>query len=111
MLVNRHPLEAQAVGRLLQQAGYESLVVQELDQLEATITPACMAILIDIDSVEVSNRSIRKMTLRLPEICFFCASKDRFHPELEEAICHHIYACLNKPIDPDELLYWMKSIQ
>ena len=38
-------------------------------------------------------------------------SFDKFHPELKDAICYHIYACLNKPIDPDELLYWLKCIQ
>jgi hypothetical protein len=37
-------------------------------------------------------------------------SKNPFHPELKDAICYHIYACINRPIDPDELFYWLKSI-
>jgi hypothetical protein len=37
-------------------------------------------------------------------------SAKRFHPELQDAIQHHIYACLNKPVDPDELLFWVKSV-
>ena len=41
---------------------------------------------------------------------FLCTSKDRFHPELKDAICYHIYACLNKPVDPDEMVFWIKSI-
>ena len=112
LLVTANHEEAQAIGRLLQQAGYKPHVIQELDQVEAIITvTACMAILIDIDSVDVSNRTLREMTLQFPDVCFLCTSKDRFHPELKDAICYHIYACINKPIDPDELLYWMKSIQ
>jgi DNA-binding NarL/FixJ family response regulator len=33
-----------------------------------------------------------------------------FHPELEEALTSHIYACLSKPIDPDELFYVIRSV-
>ena len=41
---------------------------------------------------------------------FFCLSKHPFHPELQDAICYHIYACLNRPVDPDELFYFLRSI-
>jgi len=33
-----------------------------------------------------------------------------FHPELEEAMSKHIHASLVKPVDDEELLYWLKSI-
>jgi hypothetical protein len=71
---------------------------------------ACKAVLMDIDSVPVNNRTIRELTIKHPGTYFLCTSKDRFHPELKDAICYHIYACLNKPVDPDELFYWLKSI-
>jgi hypothetical protein len=64
----------------------------------------------DIDSVPVDNRTIRELTIKHPETYFLCTSKDRFHPDLKDAICYHIYACLNKPVDPDELFYWLRSI-
>lgn len=70
-----------------------------------------MAVIMDIDSVAVDNRSIRNLTLAYPGVSFLCTSWDRFHPELQDAICYHIYACLNKPIDPEELLYWLKCIR
>jgi DNA-binding NarL/FixJ family response regulator len=69
-----------------------------------------VAVVLDIDSVPVDNRTIRKLALKYPGVRFLCTSKDRFHPELKDAICYHIYACLTKPVDPDELLYWIKSI-
>ena len=69
-----------------------------------------VAVIMDIDSVPVDNRSIRNLALKYPGVRFLCTSKDRFHPELKDAICYHIYACINKPIDPDELLYWIKCI-
>ena len=70
-----------------------------------------LAVIIDIDTVAVDNRTIRDLTLRNPAIYFFCLSERRFHPELEDAICYHIYACINKPIDPDELIFWIDSIR
>ena len=70
----------------------------------------CRVVLMDIDSVPVDNRTIRELTIKHPEAHFLCTSKDRFHPDLKDAICYHIYACLNKPIDLDELFYWLKSI-
>ena len=69
-----------------------------------------IAVVIDIDSVPIDNRTIRDLTLKYPGVRFLCTSQDRFHPELKDAICYHIYACLNKPVDPEELLYWIKSI-
>jgi len=69
-----------------------------------------VAVVLDIDSVPIDNRTIRELAIKFPGVRFLCTSKDRFHPELKDAICYHIYACLNKPVDPDELLYWIKSI-
>jgi DNA-binding NtrC family response regulator len=50
------------------------------------------------------------MTLKNPGVYFLCTSADRFHPDLQEALCYHIYACIKKPIDPDELIYLIQSI-
>ena len=69
-----------------------------------------LALLIDVDSVTVDNRTIRDLKLKFPGIEFLCISGTRFHPDLQEAIAHHFYACLLKPVDPDELYYWLKSI-
>jgi len=69
-----------------------------------------VVIVLDIDSVPIDNRTIRELAIKFPGVRFLCTSKDRFHPELKDAICYHIYACLNKPVDPDELLFWIKSI-
>jgi DNA-binding NtrC family response regulator len=70
----------------------------------------CQAIFWDVDTVPVDNRTVRDLTLKFPGVYFFCLSKHRFHPELKDAICYHIYACLNRPIDQDELFFWLRSI-
>ena len=70
----------------------------------------CQAIFWDVDTVAADNRTVRDLTIQFPEVYFFCLSKHPFHPELKDAISHHIYASLNRPIDPDELFYWLRSI-
>jgi hypothetical protein len=37
-------------------------------------------------------------------------SKLSYHPGLEEVIGSHLFACLVKPIDVEELSFWLKSI-
>jgi DNA-binding NtrC family response regulator len=69
------------------------------------------AIFWDIDTVSVDNRTIRDLTIKFPGVYFFCLSSRPFHPELQDAICYHIFACINRPINTDEVFYWLKSIQ
>jgi DNA-binding NtrC family response regulator len=70
----------------------------------------CHAVFWDIDTAPADNRTVRDLTLKFPGVHFFCISKYPFHPELKDAICYHIYACINRPIDSDEIFYWLKSI-
>ena len=70
----------------------------------------CIIVIIDLDTVPIDNRTIRELTIKYPGIYFLCLSSHRFHPHLKEALCYHIYACINKPVDPDELFFWLKSI-
>jgi DNA-binding NtrC family response regulator len=102
---------SRVLSEMLQSQGYPFTVKRELSFLTNLIDAnQYAAVIFDIDSVPLDNRTIRDLALKYPGLCFLCTSKDRFHPELKDAICYHIYACLNKPIDPDELLFWIKSI-
>jgi hypothetical protein len=40
------------------------------------------AVIIDIDTVPIDNRTVRKLTIKFPEVYFFCLSVQPFHPEL-----------------------------
>jgi DNA-binding NtrC family response regulator len=101
----------QRLCEILEKRCYPVASLYSLFDLEDTIEKGgYLAIIIDIDSVAVDNRVMRELTVSYPEIYFLCTSKDRLHPELKDAICYHIYACLTKPVDPDELFYWLRSI-
>ena len=96
---------------LLKKGHFRTTPYYSTDNLGKSIEDsACQAIFWDIDTVPADNRTVRDLTLKFPEVYFFCISKHPFHPELKDAICYHIYACINRPIDPDELFYWLKSI-
>lgn len=96
---------------ILESQRFPTIAIHSLALLESHLRSGdILAVVVDIDSVPVDNRTIRELTLKYPGVRFLCTSKERFHPELKDAICYHIYACLNKPVDPDELLYWIKSI-
>ncbi|TES93280.1 MAG: hypothetical protein E3J94_01675 [Desulfobacteraceae bacterium] len=96
---------------ILEKGTYQAYPLQSLPDLGRCIEmSACMAVFIDIDTVLIENRMIRDLTLKYPEVHFFCISKHPYNPELKDAICYHIYACLNRPVDPDELFYWLRSI-
>jgi DNA-binding NtrC family response regulator len=111
LIVSNNPVEADQVSGMLADKRYTSQIVTSIELLISKLDQRCRrSVLIDIDSVPVDNRSIRNLTLTYPAIYFFCMSRDRFHPELKDAICYHIYACMNKPINPEELIYWMRCI-
>lgn len=71
---------------------------------------ACLAVILDLNTLSIDNHVIRQLTIANPGVYFFGLSEKRLNPEFKESIRYHMYACLNKPVDPDELLYWIKSI-
>jgi DNA-binding NtrC family response regulator len=111
LVVNADQNEADSVGNTLRRAGFSPSVIDNLEGVEdAIVSNNCVAVLLDLDSITVSNRTVRRLTLQFPRVCFLCTSGSPFHPGLEDAIGLYFYACIQKPIDPDELLYWLKCI-
>jgi DNA-binding NtrC family response regulator len=112
LVVNADSEERPAISRLLHEAGCLAHTVGSPAELKVILRDKpCMAVIMDIDSVAMNNRTIRELAAAFPAIRFLCLSKERHHPELEDSIRDHIYACLIKPIDPDELNYWLRCIR
>jgi DNA-binding NtrC family response regulator len=104
--------ECAVISRLLQEAGCPAQAVESPAELKKRLRQkGCMAVILDLDAIAMDNRTIKDLALAFPAIPFLCISKERFHPQLRESIRNHIYACLTKPIDPDELSYWLKCIR
>lgn len=104
-------MEADQIREIMAEENYANEILSSIEKLQSKLEASeGVAAFIDIDSVPVDNRCIRQLTLKHPSVYFFCMSRDKFHPKLKEAICYHIYACMRKPIDPDELIYWLHCI-
>ena len=110
LVVNAVQEESDRVADLLRAAGYMPHHIHRLEDAAAAITAGeCAAVLLDLDSIKVSNRAVRQISRRFPRVCFLCTSRQPMHPELKDGISHHIYACIQTPIDREELEYWLKS--
>lgn len=82
-----------------------------LNDLEKALKGADVEVLVlDLDTVPIENRFIRNLKKNQSAMTIIGLSDRSFHPELKEAMRKHIYACLCKPVDPDELVYWINSI-
>ena len=70
----------------------------------------CRAIILNLDSVSVTNKSLKQLKSKNPSVNIIALSERQFHPELEEALREYISVCLTMPVDPDDLTYWLKTI-
>lgn len=103
--------EAASICRIIQEDDYRTAICSNLNDLTSILSDPCMAAILDLDSVPMDNRGMRALALAHPATCFLCISGKRFHPDLQEAIRNHLFACLHKPVDPDELHYFLRCIR
>ncbi len=96
---------------VLEKQHYQVRPIHSLPNLEEYLKGcACLVVIVDLNTTSIDNRVIRELTIKNPGVYFLGLTKHRLNPELKESICYHIYACLTKPFDPDELFYWLKCI-
>jgi DNA-binding NtrC family response regulator len=112
LFMDADPMGSAGLLTLLEGQGYAGQRVGALAELRHKLAEEkFMAVLMDIDSVVVDNRAIRELAADFPATPFLCISRHRVHPELKDAIRNHIYACLTKPVDMDEITYWLRCIR
>ncbi len=110
-VLNANTHECLSLCALLNQHHFLTVPVDSIPELETNLKDgSCIAVILDLDTIPVNNRNLKELSIKYSNVTFLCISEKRFHPELRDAIRHYIYACLNKPVDLDELLFWIKSI-
>ena len=96
---------------LLSDHRYEVVLPSSFSEMESYLADhECRAVILDLDTLAIDNRILRDFKKKNPEINIIAFSKRQYHPELEEALRNYISVCLTKPVDPDELFYWLRSI-
>lgn len=102
--------QCRALCDLLEERQYKAIPVHSLESAKAFFQEGVFhAVIVDLDTMPMDNRTVRELTKLNPRAFFFCISGQRFHPELKEAIHNHFFACFYKPVDPDELFYLLSS--
>ncbi len=95
----------------LERFNYSTSLLNSLEDLEGYLEhDPESAVILDLDSIAVQSQAIRTLKKRHPRLHILGVSKLLLHPGLEELIGTHLYACLVKPLDEEELLFWLKSI-
>ena len=102
--------QSQVLHSILSRGPYAPWQLGSLDDVPQYMQGRESGVLIlDLDSEPITNATLRELKKNHP-LTIIALSREQFHPGLEEALGHHIYACLGKPVDPDELLYVLKGI-
>jgi DNA-binding NtrC family response regulator len=103
--------DAQAFCHTLETARYRTIVYSRVPDLDNGLRKnPCLAAILDADSIPLTNAAIRTLKENHPQVHFLLASRNPFHPELQEAISRILFACLKKPADADEILYLLRSM-
>jgi DNA-binding response OmpR family regulator len=96
---------------LLEQANIPAAPWYSLEGLSDHLRREQVAVLIvDLDTLPVNNAFFRSIKKQYPNLHILCLSSRTYHPGLEEALGSHICASLAKPLNPEELFYWLKAI-
>jgi DNA-binding NtrC family response regulator len=111
LVVNADKEQCRALCDSLQSENYRTFSYHSVQNLEKKILEIeCRIIILDLDSLPVDNRFIVDLRRRYPKLPIIGLSSRPFHPDLREAMSTHIFACMIKPLDLDELIFWIKSI-
>jgi DNA-binding NtrC family response regulator len=90
---------------------YRIMECESCANLSGLISDSGSSVLIlDLDSVTVDNRFLRHLKADNPGLFILTISGQKLHPELRESISSYIHACLSKPLDAEELKFWLRSI-
>ncbi len=90
---------------------FATVQINTIGDLEPYLcTSDCRAVILNLDTIRVNNRTLRGLKRKKPLTSIIALSERRFHPELEEAFRDYISVCLKQPLDSEELAYWLKSI-
>jgi DNA-binding NtrC family response regulator len=98
---------------ILEERYYQITPMYSLPDLESSLREpgkGYSVVIIDLDTLPVDMNLFRRLKRIKPTLNIIGLSSRPFHPELEEAMTRYIYACLSKPVDEDELDFWIKSL-
>jgi len=111
MVIDADREHARQLCGLLQDLNYSVSLIHSLKDLEQELhKDPEVAVILDLDTVPVTSQFLRGLRKIHPQLHMLGVSRLSYHPGLEEVIGSHLFACLVKPLDVEELIFWLKSI-
>ena len=111
VVLDANKKQCQGICSFLDELDYQATPMYSVNNLSEFIREGhCGLLILDLDTIEVDKNLFRKLKRTKPSLCIVGLSSRSFHPELQEAMSSHIYACLSKPLDEEELIFWVKSL-
>ena len=102
--------EGQNFCRLLSAMDHAARLIPSLEDLQTSLQEdSHVVVIIDLDTLQADKQFFRSLRKSQPRLHTLGISSLAYHPGLEEVI-GAFYACLVKPLDIDELRYWLKTI-
>jgi DNA-binding NtrC family response regulator len=110
-VVDADKRHCQELCALVKQASFPVAPLYSLEDLHKHLRKEQVEVLIvDLDTLPVGNNFFKTLKKQNPKLYILCLSSRTYHPGLQEAMGSHIYASLAKPLNTEELLYWLKAI-
>ena len=111
VVLDENKKQCQEICSFLDEFNYQATPMYSFEDLPEFIQEDhCELLILDLDTVKADKTLFRKIKRTKPSLRIVGLSSHSFHPKLEEAMSSNISACLSKPFDEEELLFWVKSI-
>ena len=111
VVLDANQTQSQNICNMLEAQSYKTASLNSLSDLNGYMEDkACPAVILNLDSITVTNKILRQLKAKNPLTSIIAVSERQFHPELEESLREYISVCLTEPVDPDELIYWLKTV-
>jgi DNA-binding NtrC family response regulator len=104
VVVDADEVQCEELCAILEREHFPTTPLHSLANLALEIQEgASHVVILDLDTLPVDNRFFKDLKRTDPGVCIIGLSSRSFHPV-------YIHACLGKPVDEEELVFWVKSI-
>jgi len=111
VVLDANQTQSKNICNMLEAQSYKTAPLNSLSDLNGYMEDnACPAVILNLDNTTVTNKILRQLKAKNPLTSIIAISERQFHPELEESLREYISVCLTEPVDPDELIYWLKTV-
>ncbi len=110
MILGTDSSQGDRISGLLAANGYRPEASDDFSVLSGPLADKPVsAVILDLDAIAPDNHLFRLFKRNNPDTVLFAISSESFHPDLKESMEKYIFACMHKPVDPDEMLFLLKS--